>query len=132
MIKWSKLVSAANKAALFRYLTALWLLLKDPRTPLAAKVVAGLVVAYALSPIDLIPDFIPILGQLDDLILIPLGVTLAVKLVPPALWAEMQQRAEAFRGKLPKMVWGLLLVALIWAALLALFVWALVSAAVAA
>ena len=132
MIKWSKLVSAANKAALFRYLTALWLLLKDARTPLAAKVVAGIVVAYALSPIDLIPDFIPILGQLDDLILIPLGVTLAVKLVPPDLWAEMQQRAEAYRGKLPKMVWGLLLVGLIWAVLLGLFIWAMVGAVVKA
>jgi len=132
VIKWSKLVSAANKAALFRYLTALWLLLKDARTPFAAKVVAGIVVAYALSPIDLIPDFIPILGQLDDLILIPLGVTLAVKLVPPDLWAEMQQRAEAYRGKLPKMVWGLLLVGLIWAVLLGLFIWAMVGAVVKA
>jgi uncharacterized membrane protein YkvA (DUF1232 family) len=132
VIKWGKLVGVANKAALFRYLTALWLLLKDARTPLAAKVVAGIVVAYALSPIDLIPDFIPILGQLDDLILIPLGVTLAVKLVPPELWAEMQQRAEAYRGKLPKMVWGLLLIGLIWAVLLGLFIWALVGAVIRA
>ena len=115
-----------------RDVVAVWLAGRDPRVPWYVKALALGVAAYALSPIDLIPDFIPILGQLDDLILIPLGVTLAVKLVPPALWAEMQQRAEAFRGKLPKMVWGLLLVALIWAALLALFVWALVSAVVRA
>ena len=80
-----KLFAIANKAKLIHYLTALWLLLKDPRTPLAAKLVAGVVVAYALSPIDLIPDFIPVLGLLDDVILVPLGVALAVKLVPPPL-----------------------------------------------
>ena len=89
-----KLMAVANKAKLFHYLTALWLLMKDSRTPLAAKLVAGVVVAYALSPIDLIPDFIPVLGLLDDVILVPLGVALAVKLVPPPLWAEMRQRAD--------------------------------------
>jgi hypothetical protein len=107
-------------------LTALWFLLKDPRTPLAAKLVAGIVVAYALSPIDLIPDFIPVLGLLDDIILVPLGVALAVKLVPPPLWREMQQRAEGFQGRLPKMMWGLLIVVAIWLALLAVFIYWLV------
>ena len=121
-----KLFAIANKAKLFHYLTALWLLLKDPRTPLAAKLVAGVVVAYALSPIDLIPDFIPVLGLLDDVILVPLGVALAVKLVPPPLWAEMRQQAESFQGRLPKMMWGLLIVAAIWLVLLAAFIYWLV------
>ena len=118
-----KLMLAANKARLFHYLTALWFLLRDPRTPLVAKLVAGIVVAYALSPIDLIPDFIPVLGLLDDIILVPLGVALAVKLVPPPLWLEMRQRAEGFQGRLPKMMWGLLIVVAIWLALLAVFIY---------
>jgi uncharacterized membrane protein YkvA (DUF1232 family) len=121
-----KLFAIANKAKLFHYLTALWLLLKDPRTPLAAKLVAGVVVAYALSPIDLIPDFIPVLGLLDDVILVPLGVALAVKLVPPPLWTEMRQQAENFQGRLPIMMWGLLIVAAIWLVLLTAFIYWLV------
>ena len=121
-----KLFAIANKAKLIHYLTALWLLLKDPRTPLAAKLVAGVVVAYALSPIDLIPDFIPVLGLLDDVILVPLGVVLAVKLVPPPLWTEMRQQAENFQGRLPKMMWGLLIVAAIWLVLLTAFIYWLV------
>lgn len=121
-----KLMAVANKAKLFHYLTALWLLMKDSRTPLAAKLVAGVVVAYALSPIDLIPDFIPVLGLLDDVILVPLGVALAVKLVPPPLWAEMRQRADGFQGRLPKMMWGLLIVVAIWLMLLAAFIYWLV------
>lgn len=121
-----KLMLASNKARLFHYLTALWFLLKDPRTPLAAKLVAGIVVAYALSPIDLIPDFIPVLGLLDDIILVPLGVALAVKLVPGPLWQEMQQKAEGFQGRLPKMMWGLLIVFAIWITLLAVFIYWLV------
>jgi uncharacterized membrane protein YkvA (DUF1232 family) len=121
-----KLMLASNKARLFHYLTALWFLLKDPRTPLAAKLVAGIVVAYALSPIDLIPDFIPVLGLLDDIILVPLGVALAVKLVPGPLWQEMQQKAEGFQGRLPKMMWGLLIVVAIWITLLAAFMYWLV------
>jgi len=113
-------------------LTALWLLLKDPRTPLVAKLVAGMVVAYALSPIDLIPDFIPVLGLLDDVVLIPLGVALAVKLVPPVLWADMQQQADAFQGRLPRMMWGLLMVIAIWLVLLGFFIFWLVHAVVKA
>jgi uncharacterized membrane protein YkvA (DUF1232 family) len=121
-----RLMLASNKARLFHYLTALWFLLRDSRTPLAAKLVAGVVVAYALSPIDLIPDFIPILGLLDDVILVPLGVALAVKLVPAPLWNEMQQKAEGFQGRLPKMMWGLLIVIAIWVMLLAVFMYWLV------
>ena len=72
----------------------LYLAIKDPRTPWYAKVSAGIVVAYALSPIDLIPDPIPILGHLDDLILIPLGLALVMKMIPPAVLAESRSRAQ--------------------------------------
>jgi uncharacterized membrane protein YkvA (DUF1232 family) len=65
---------------------------RDPRVPWYAKMVAGLTVAYALSPIDLIPDFIPVLGQLDDVIVVPLGLALAVRLIPPAILAEHRAR----------------------------------------
>src|SRR5580765_4273618 len=75
-------------------LLTLWYCRADPRTPLAAKIVAALVVAYALSPIDLIPDFIPILGYLDDLILVPLGIYLAFKLIPANVVADARKRAE--------------------------------------
>ena len=74
---------------------ALWLAVRDPRTPWYAKAVAAAVVAYALSPFDLIPDFIPILGYLDDLIVVPIGITLAVKLVPEHVIAECRERANA-------------------------------------
>ena len=66
------------------------------------------------------------LGLLDDVILVPLGVALAVKLVPPPLWAEMRQRADGFQGRLPKMMWGLLIVVAIWLMLLAAFIYWLV------
>jgi uncharacterized membrane protein YkvA (DUF1232 family) len=67
---------------------------RDPRVPWYAKFVAAIVAAYALSPIDLIPDFIPVLGYLDDLILVPLGILLAVKLIPPLLMAEFRLAAQ--------------------------------------
>jgi uncharacterized membrane protein YkvA (DUF1232 family) len=73
---------------------ALYLAARDRRTALAAKVLAGLVAAYALSPIDLIPDFVPVLGYLDDLILVPAGIWAAVKLIPPTLMAEHRAAAE--------------------------------------
>jgi uncharacterized membrane protein YkvA (DUF1232 family) len=123
LIKLGKLLGAANKAALLRYLTALWLLARDSRTPRASKIIASLTLAYALSPIDLIPDFIPVLGLLDDLVIVPLGVTLAVKLLPPGLWDAMLLAADQYRGRLPKVMWGVLLVAVIWAAVLGVFVW---------
>lgn len=78
-----------------RDVIVLWLAARDPRTPLLAKALAGLVAAYALSPIDLIPDFIPVLGYLDDLILAPLGVWACLRLIPPALLAELRLRGAA-------------------------------------
>lgn len=73
---------------------ALYLAYKDPRTPWPARVFVACVVAYAFSPIDLIPDFIPILGYLDDLILVPLGIILARKLIPAPVMAEARLAAQ--------------------------------------
>lgn len=72
---------------------AIWLAARDPRTPRMAKVLALLVAAYAVSPIDLIPDFVPVLGYLDDLIIVPLGILLVVRLIPADLMAEFRRAA---------------------------------------
>jgi len=74
---------------------ALYLAYKDPRVPWYARLWVAIVVGYALSPIDLVPDFIPVLGYLDDLILIPLGVMLATRLIPAPVLAECRTRAQA-------------------------------------
>ena len=74
---------------------AVYLAAKDPRTPWYARLVAMSVVAYAFSPIDLIPDFVPVLGYLDDLVLVPLGILLALKLIPREVWIDCQQQAES-------------------------------------
>ena len=73
---------------------ALYLAARDPRTPWYAKLLVAGIVAYAFSPIDLIPDFVPVLGYLDDLILIPIGIALAIKLVPHQVLAECRVRAQ--------------------------------------
>lgn len=83
-------------------LYAIYLACKDPRVPWYARAFAACVVGYAFSPIDLIPDFIPVLGYLDDLILVPLGITLTLKMIPPAVMAECRARAnEAVRQEKP-------------------------------
>jgi uncharacterized membrane protein YkvA (DUF1232 family) len=102
---------------------ALWLAARDPRVPWHAKAVAGAVAAYALSPIDLIPDFIPVLGYLDDLILVPLGILLAVKLVPDQLMAEF--RADAERRARPNSGTGMAAVLLMWLLMSAALAWAI-------
>ena len=75
-------------------LYALYLAYRDPRVPWYARLFAAGVVAYAISPIDLIPDFIPVLGYLDDLILVPLGIVLALRMIPPEVMAECRERAR--------------------------------------
>lgn len=93
----------------------LYLAYKHPKVPWYAKVFAALVVAYAFSPIDLIPDFIPILGYLDDLILVPLGITLALKLIPKSVIEDCRAKAEEIRrnGKPKNWVAGAIFI-LIW------------------
>ena len=81
--------------SLKRDAVTLWFAYKHPATPVLAKALCIFVVAYALSPIDLIPDFVPVLGYLDDLILIPLGIALAIKMIPPSVLAECRARAQA-------------------------------------
>lgn len=94
---------------------ALFLALKRPETPFAAKLLAVVTVAYALSPIDLIPDIIPVLGYLDDVILLPTLVALTVKLIPVEVFEECQQKAEGLwaNGK-PKKWYYALPILLIW------------------
>mgnify|MGYP002635526221 FL=1 len=90
---WGRLRRAVR--ALKRDVMTLYLAVLDPRTPWYAKALAACVVAYALSPIDLIPDFVPVLGYLDDLILVPLGVLLVLKLIPAGLLAEFRAKAAS-------------------------------------
>jgi uncharacterized membrane protein YkvA (DUF1232 family) len=100
---------------------AVWLAIRDPRTPWVARIVGVLVAAYALSPIDLIPDFIPVLGLVDDAILIPLGVWLFERLIPADQFAEHRARAEAASDR-PVSWGGIAIVLGVWA-LLAWAVW---------
>ena len=81
---------------------ALYLACRDPRTPWFAKLVGAAVVAYALSPLDLIPDVIPVLGYLDDLILVPAGIALTLRLIPPEVMAECRTRARVESEHLAK------------------------------
>ncbi len=110
-------------------LVALYLAYGDRRTPLHARVLAIVVVAYAFSPIDLIPDPIPVLGYLDDLILIPLGIALVVRMIPPDVLAECREKArntEAEAG--PKGTAAAVVVVAVWLLLAALAVYLLSGA----
>ena len=97
---------------------AVFIALQDKDTPIAAKIIAGITVGYALSPVDLIPDFIPVLGYLDDVILLPALVALTIKLIPGDVWTRSREKAEGMwkDGKPKKWyyaipvftIWGLL------------------------
>ena len=102
---------------------AIWLAARDERTPWHARAFGLLIAAYALSPIDLIPDFIPILGLVDDAIIIPAGIWLFLKMLPKDLFEEHRAAAEAAAER-PHSRSGLLLIVLIWAGL-ALLAWSL-------
>lgn len=108
--------------AIKRDVVVLAIAARDPRTPWYAKAVAVAVATYALSPIDLIPDFVPILGYLDDVIILPLGIMLAVRLVPAELMAEFRSEA-ARRGALPRRWAGAAMVVALWLAGAALILW---------
>ncbi len=96
-------------------LLALYFAYKNKQTPLSAKILIFIVLSYALSPIDLIPDFIPILGYLDDIILIPLGISLSIKLIPKKIWEQAKEQAESSDlQKLPKSKLGAIFIILIW------------------
>ena len=102
---------------------ALYLAYRDPRVPWYARLFAAGVVAYAFSPIDLIPDFIPVIGFLDDLILVPLGILLALRMIPPPVMAECRQRAaETLREGRPTNWLAAGVIIAIWVVLAALAV----------
>ncbi len=108
-------------------LVALSLAYRDPRTPWYARLVAACVVGYAFSPLDLIPDFVPILGYLDDLILIPLGIWLALKMVPAPIMAECRARAaEATAAGRPASRVAAIVIVAIWVTLALLAGWLVV------
>jgi len=103
---------------------AVYLAYKDPRTPWYAKILIACIVGYAFSPIDLIPDFIPVLGYVDDLILVPIGIALALKMIPPAVLADCRIKARAtMAGKRPRNWFAASTIVAIWLllALLAIF-----------
>lgn len=99
---------------------ALYLACSDPRTPWYARALAAVVVAYAFSPIDLIPDPIPVLGYLDDLVLVPLGIAAVLRLIPDAVMAECRQRSREVMARGKPTNW--------YAALVIVVIWVLVAA----
>jgi uncharacterized membrane protein YkvA (DUF1232 family) len=109
--------------AIKRDVVALWIAARDPRVPWFAKVMAGAVAAYALSPIDLIPDFIPVLGYLDDLVIVPAGILLTVKLIPASLMVEFRAEA-AKRAERPISNVAAVAVVLLWVAAVLASGWA--------
>ena len=101
---------------------ALYLASRDPRVPWYAKALALVVAGYALSPIDLIPDFIPVLGYLDDVILVPAGIWLVVRLIPPHVMAEHRERAAAAQDR-PVSRTAAIVVVAVWVILAAICSW---------
>src|SRR3954453_17239658 len=102
----------ARALAVKRDAYALYLVARHPRTPWYAKLLAAAVVAYALSPIDLIPDFIPVLGYLDDLLLVPLGILLVARLIPATVLADARAQAEQAEGRPTSWVGAAVIIAL--------------------
>jgi len=118
--QWARLIK--------RDVLALWIAARDPRVPWYAKALAMAVAAYALGPIDLIPDFIPVLGYLDDLVIVPLGILLVVWLIPAILMAEFREQAVAVATR-PRSTTAAIVVVLVWIAAAFLIVWWLWPAA---
>ena len=111
-----------------REVLVVYLAARDPRTPWYARAVAICVAAYALSPIDLIPDFIPLLGYLDDVLIVPLGIALALRLIPPDVLAEARVRAAGMARPLSRAGMAAIIVAwLLLAALAAAYLYRLLS-----
>ncbi len=114
--RWARLIK--------RDVLTLWFACRDPRTPWWFKLLAFGIVAYALSPIDLIPDFIPIIGLLDDAIIVPLGVIILLRLLPREIRISSAERADVQRARGKKIVsWaGFFLTMIVWLAVVAYFV----------
>jgi uncharacterized membrane protein YkvA (DUF1232 family) len=112
--EWARLIK--------RDVVALYLAAADPRVPWYAKAMAACVAGYALSPIDLIPDFIPVLGYLDDLLIVPAGIWLVVRMIPSPIMAELRVTAAAATSQ-PRSTAGAIAIIAIWVALTALACW---------
>ena len=96
---------------------AVYLACKDPRVPRHVQILALIIVGYAFSPIDLIPDFIPVLGYLDDMILIPLGIALLIKMIPPAVMQDCREKAgKTLNRKKPRNWWAGAVIIVFWIA----------------
>jgi len=112
-------------ASLKNNIFALYLASRDARVPVLAKLIIGMVVAYALSPIDLIPDFIPVIGYLDDLLLLPAGIWLAIRLIPYDVWQECQTMAMQRMSEMSRSRRAAVVVIMIWLLAIAAFMlWA--------
>jgi uncharacterized membrane protein YkvA (DUF1232 family) len=121
--KWEKWVSVLKQDTYALYLAS-----RDRRVPWAAKIVLIVVAAYALSPIDLIPDFIPVFGYLDDMILLPLGIALAIKLIPDEVWEECRAEARTrLNSDLPRSRTAAIVIVTIWFAAICVVVWVIWS-----
>lgn len=109
---------------------ALYLASRHDRVPITAKIIIGSVLAYALSPIDLIPDFIPLIGYLDDLVLLPLGIWLSIRLVPREVWQECQALAVKREFEMPHSYRAAVVIVILWLLAIAgfmLWVWQFVG-----
>lgn len=111
-----------------RDVVALYLAARSPLTPWASRLAAGCVVAYALSPVDLIPDFIPVLGYLDDLLIVPAGIWLVIHMIPDELMARFRAEAAEVTAK-PQSTAGHAFIIVVWLAALALAGWWLMGGA---
>ena len=112
--EWARLVK--------RDVHAIYLAARDPRVPWYAKTLSLCVAGYALSPIDLIPDFVPVLGYLDDVVIVPLGILAVVKMIPPPVMAE-HRAAAAKAAERPTSPGAAIVIALVWVAAMALTGW---------
>ncbi len=121
---WKESVQALKKETFTLYFAC-----RHPRVPWYAKALALIIVGYALSPIDLIPDFIPVLGYLDDLVLIPLGIMLVIRMIPADVLAECRRRSEEMVGRVTRAgkIAAAVIVA-IWIITAALLIWLVVRA----
>ena len=118
-MKWFKALRE-RASALKREVTALGLAVQDPRTPWLARILAVAVIAYAFSPIDLIPDFIPLLGYLDDLILVPAGIAIVIRMIPSEVMADARRHGDTLDAKKPWLRYlAAAIIVLVWLAVLA-------------
>lgn len=123
---WNRLKAWARRMK--RDILALYLARQDPRVPRLAKVMAMVTAGYALSPIDLIPDFIPVLGYLDELIILPLFIYLTIRLIPPDVMVELRAQADQHLSEnRPRSMTGAVVIILIWLSIAALAVYWLIK-----